>query len=96
MSRTTFSVTSVATPEDFFGHDTQTMPSGAIASRQAGSFLRNAAALAGEDVHHVERRLQSRDDADIVGQFADDVVIGGRCAVDKNTKARLEAELLHN
>src|SRR6476619_1587732 len=36
VSRTTFSVTSVATPEDFFGHDTHTMPPGAIASRQAG------------------------------------------------------------
>src|SRR5205807_9851733 len=33
VSRTTTSVRSVATPDDFFGHDTQIMPSGAIAAR---------------------------------------------------------------
>ena len=33
VSRTTTSLRSVATPDAFFGHDTQIMPSGAMASR---------------------------------------------------------------
>src|SRR5437879_3155414 len=38
VARRTFSVRSVATPDAFFGHDTQIIPSGSIAARQLRSF----------------------------------------------------------
>jgi hypothetical protein len=47
-SRTTTSVRSVATPEDFFGHDTQIMPSGPTASRQPPQFAGQPRRLQGE------------------------------------------------
>jgi hypothetical protein len=45
VSRTTTSVRSVATPEDFFGHDTQIMPFGAIAAQQPRSLPESPAAF---------------------------------------------------
>ena len=39
LSRTTTSVKPLEIPEDFFGQDTQIMPSGAIAARQASNLL---------------------------------------------------------
>ncbi len=41
-ARTTSSVTSVATPEDFFGQDTQTIPVSATFSRKTGNLVANS------------------------------------------------------
>jgi hypothetical protein len=47
-------------------------------------------------MHHVERRFQPGRNGRTGRQLADDVVISRRGAFDKNTKARLDAELLYN
>ena len=41
-SRTTFSVTSVGTPDDLFGQETQTVPVSAIFSRKIDNLLANS------------------------------------------------------
>jgi hypothetical protein len=45
-------------------------------------------------MHHGERRFQPGRERRSGRQLADKAAIGGGCAVDKNTKARPDAELL--
>ncbi len=46
----------VATPEDFFGHNTQIMPSGAIAFRYSRSLVAGPLTLLTK-MHHIGRRF---------------------------------------
>src|SRR5664280_413708 len=46
-------------------------------------------------MHHVERRLEPLCDRHVGRQFTDNIAIGRRRALDKNAKARLDAELLY-
>src|SRR5262249_32041585 len=48
-----------------------------------------------KQVDHVERRAETRGKACAIRQVADDVGIGFGSVADKNAKARLDAELLH-
>ncbi|MDA9436586.1 hypothetical protein XH88_33280 [Bradyrhizobium sp. CCBAU 51627] len=63
----------------------------AVAAQSCGEALR----LGREDVHHVEPGFDGLGDLHTVGQFADDIAIGDAEAIHENTKARLDAELLH-
>src|ERR1700760_3431052 len=62
----------------------------AIARELGGKSLR----FSREQMHHFERRGATCGEARALGPLADDLAIICRCAVHKNAKARLEAELL--
>ena len=93
-ARTTSSVTSVGTPDDLFGQETQTVPVSAIFSRKADNRLLQFAALLDKNVDKTRIGLQAIGKSYAFGNCTEQSTIVCRRVDCDDGQARFDSELL--